>query len=153
MRPPKKLQKALQNIALQKEHTTMRMAEDKALLGVDYGARFCGLAFCPDGLCVFPLEVINTPELDQKVEALIEKKSIKIIILGLPNSPNQAENPLCKKIRQIAKKWQAKHRIPVVLQNETFSSRQTLSPEKSQRIDDLAAAKIIEFYLDAQNRT
>ena len=44
------------------------------LLGLDYGTKFCGLAFSPDGICVFPLEVVKTIDISSRIKTILTTK-------------------------------------------------------------------------------
>ena len=145
------------------------------LLGIDWGIKFCGFAFSPDGICVFPLEVVDQqpPEsrrqgespsgervspggecalghIEEKTKELINSKGIKKIIIGLPVSPNSQENQVCKDIRAFAEKLKQLVGLEIVFQNEKFSTKEglKLKTKKEKRADHLAAAKILEYYLE-----
>lgn len=142
-------QKTLRDLHLRNESqraTPLR----KPLLGVDYGAKFCGLAFSPDGSCVFALNVVPEKELEQEIKKYIHEKNISKIVIGFPIAPNNQENDVCKTIKQFAKKIQQRFNIPIDFQDEKFSTQEGLKfkTKKEKRADHLAAAKILEYYLE-----
>ncbi len=112
------------------------------ILALDYGEKFCGLAFSPDGVCALPLEVVKTPEIEKRIRDIVNKKSVQSMVIGLPLLPDGKENKLCGVIRQFAKKIE--DLAPVTFINERFSSKSVI-PQKTERIDDFAAVKILEF--------
>ncbi len=124
--------------------------KQKPLLGVDWGIRFCGLAFSPDGVCVFPLVVIEQSELEQTIKKIIKEKKVNKIIIGFPISPNSQENQVCKEIKKFANKLRDLFSLEIIFQNEKFSTKEglALKTKKEKRADHLAAAKILEYYLD-----
>jgi len=118
-------------------------------LALDYGTKFCGLAFSPDGICVVPLGVFPTEDIEVKIRSLATEKKIKHLILGLPLDAQSRENALCVVIRKLSNSFE-KEGFQTYLVNERFSSQQTLSADKNERIDDLAAAKILEYFLEGK---
>ncbi|MCF7905644.1 RuvX/YqgF family protein [Candidatus Gracilibacteria bacterium] len=111
------------------------------VLGVDFGKKFCGLAFSPDGMCIIPLEVVETSHIESRIQQILRAKKIQTIVFGLPILPDGRENSLCADIRQLAGKLQSLSRIEFV--NERFSSQTVVS--RAKRKDDLAAVRILEF--------
>lgn len=151
--PKKPDPKALLNLQAQHERLAQGGAGEKALLGVDYGEKFCGLAVAPDGQTVLPAAVVETSKLSSALESLVVTHKPEVIVFGLPVSSDGTENHICDQIRALVKTLTPKFKgLRVALINERFSSQKVLSPDKS-RIDDLAAMQILQFYLDslAQN--
>jgi len=141
--------KDLLNLQAQYERSDEICKIGKALLGVDYGEKFCGLAVAPDGSTVLPAAVVNTDKLETALKSLVEQYKPNVIVFGLPVSSDSTENHVCAQIRALVDQLKPKFKnIELTLINERFSSQRTLSPDKS-RIDDLAAMQILEFYLSA----
>ncbi len=140
--------KHLQDLQARHHHCKEKLVGEP-LLGVDYGSKFCGLAFSPDGICVFALSVMSTADLLSAMESVIAEKSIKKIVVGWPISPNNQENAVCKTIRQEVKKWE-RFGLPIVFQDEKYSTQEGLrfKTKKEKRADHLAAAKILEYFLE-----
>lgn len=142
--------KQLLNLAAQHERYEANTGGKKALLAIDYGEKFCGLAVAPDGVTVLPAAVVNTPQLEEALESLIEQYAAKTIVLGMPISSDGSENHICKLVRALAGQYKNRFAtLSIVLVNERFSSQAALSPDKN-RIDDLAAMQILEFYLNTK---
>ena len=90
--------------------------------------------------------VLKTDEnLQSSIKKIIEERSIKRLIFGLPLGQDGSTNPLCKVIKKIAAQLRADN-LSIDFINEKFSSQMTISSD-SDRIDDLAALQILEFYL------
>ncbi len=140
--------RTLQNLELHNQESAD--SKDANILALDYGEKFCGLAFSPDGVCAFPLEVVETEKMEERVKELLNKKHalgpdrrcVQKLVIGLPILPDGRENKLCGVIRTIAKKLEKS--VPIEFVNERFSSKSVL-PQKADRIDDLSAVKILEF--------
>ncbi|MCF7830929.1 Holliday junction resolvase RuvX [Candidatus Gracilibacteria bacterium] len=133
----------LQNLELQNKSVGKKIAQN--ILGLDFGQKFCGLAFSPDGVCVVPLEVVATTNILERIKEISEAKNIQKIVLGLPLEKDGTNNKWCEEILLFAKKLTKT--IPLEFVNERSSSQNIINTKK-ERIDDLAAAKILEFYLD-----
>ena len=125
------------------------------ILAIDYGEKFSGLAYSPDGICCLALKTVAADDLLNSLDQEILLKNPKIIVLGLPLSQDQQENHICAKIRKFEKKLNKLYpKIKTVLTNERFSSQNVIKSRKlkhkNQRIDDLAASQILSFYLSEQ---
>ena len=112
------------------------------VLGVDFGEKFCGLAFSPDGICIVPLEVVPTADIETAIRQVVRKKNIQTVIFGLPYLPDGKENRICPVIRKFSEKIKPLATVEFV--NERFSSK-TVHGKGAERIDDLAAIRILEF--------
>ncbi len=134
--------KILQN--LEQENQAVKQHVSQVVLALDYGEKFCGLAWTPDGIMVFPLGVFATEQITGEMQKIIQNKKVEKLILGLPISSDGGENEVCKKIRSFSKKFEGL--LPFEFINERFSSQKVITSDK-ERIDDLAAAQILEFYL------
>lgn len=68
----------------------------------------------------------------------------------MPISPNAQENQVCKDIRTFTDKLKKLFGLKIVFQNEKFSTKEglKLKTKKEKRADHLAAAKILEYYLE-----
>lgn len=140
--------KQLLNLQAQHERAINKVGATEALMSLDYGEKFCGVAIALDGQTVLPLAVVETSGLNEKLEHFINLHAVKRLIIGLPLSSDSSENHICEAIRDWSAKFSSQHSaLRVDLINERFSSQATISPDKS-RIDDLAAMQILQFYLD-----
>lgn len=143
----------LLNLAVQQERTS-KVAPIKAasVLALDYGEKFCGLAIAPDGVTVLPAAVVQTEKIDSALQSLLTDYQVKTLVIGLPLSSDGTENHICQQIRAFSADIASRHKnLDIELVNERFSSQAVLSPNKD-RIDDLAAMQILEFYLAQAKR-
>ncbi len=119
-------------------------------LGLDYGTKFCGLAFSPDGLTMVPLEVVPVAKIESKIGTIFSEKKIRTLIVGLPLSWDDKENEMSVRIQKLTKKLAKKY--PVIYINEWNSSQSVTTfrqnKSKNQRHDDFAAVNILEFLRD-----
>ncbi len=136
----------LQSLELQNKHSVLS-SENISLLSLDWGEKFCGLAWTPDGQVCLPLGTFPRTQIVNEITKFTQEKRAKKIIIGLPISGDGSENHICKSIRKFAKNSVS---LPIEWINERGSSQATLSPNKD-RIDDLAAVHILEQYLQKQS--
>ena len=136
----------LQSLELQNKHTRAASSQTP-LLALDWGEKFCGLAWTPDGQVCFPVGIFTQKEIETVITKFVQEKSIQKIIVGLPISGNGTENHICKSIREFVK-----HSIHIDVSwvNERGSSQATVTPRKG-RIDDLAALQILEQFLQKED--
>lgn len=135
----------LQSLELQNEHT-YETQKQNPLLALDWGEKFCGLAWTPDGQVCLPLGVFERTQIENMINKFAQEKGIRKIIVGLPISGDGTENHICNSIREFVKNF---INIDVEWSNERGSSQATISPN-NERIDDLAAVHILEQYLRKQ---
>ena len=140
-------------------------------LGVDYGQRRIGLALSDaSGTLARPWKTIDrTGNPAQVARGLAEivttleagDEAVATIVLGLPRRLNGESNDVTRLVAQVADHLRSLVAIPIVLQDERLSSREAESllaqREKDWRkrkdmIDAMAAAVILQDYLDAHGR-
>ncbi len=127
-------------------------AKISPILALDYGEKISGLAWSPDGVVVFPLKVVETKSrenLAKIVEKTYEEKNCQQLVIGLPISGDGTENEICHKIRNFAGFLGIKN---IAFVNERNSSQEVFFRGKKgekKRIDDLAAARILEYWLES----
>ncbi len=138
-------QKILKNLKLEHEHQE-KIELDTNVLGVDYGSKFTGIAFMGKGGGMIPLQVCKSDNtLVGVIKNYIKEKEIGILVMGLPLGQDGGLNPLCKEIQRFSKQFQS-NTVRVEFINEKYSSVLTYK-QKDERIDDLAALRILEFYI------
>lgn len=116
------------------------------ILAVDYGERFSGLAYSPDGIVALPLTAIDTKELSDQISLTIELKKIQQIVVGLPKMDNGQNTALTEIIQVFFK--ENHFGAPVEFINERGSTKFALKSTSSGRVDDIAAQQILTYYLD-----
>lgn len=130
------------------------------LLAVDYGRKFIGLATSDAlGLIATPLRVIRRRSRQEdfaRIAAAVYETDAVEIICGVPlpppgyTGPSQADT-----VRRWAGRLAAAVPVPVRLWDETLSSEEAADllaegvHRRRARIDDAAAAVMLQSYLDA----
>ncbi|MFA5784517.1 MAG: Holliday junction resolvase RuvX, partial [Phycisphaerae bacterium] len=91
----------------------------------------------------------------------ITAENIDAVVVGLPINMDDTEGLQAKKVRDFAAKLKAAINVPLHFQDERLSSftadeklkmHDLSRAGKKQRQDALAAAQILQDFLDAQNR-
>ncbi|GAB4570232.1 MAG: Holliday junction resolvase RuvX [Anaerolineae bacterium] len=130
------------------------------LLGVDYGTKVIGLATCDAlGLIASPYGLIQRKSRKEdfaRIARIVEELGIAEIICGVPlPPPHYTGRSLADTVRRWARRLAASVPVPVRLWDETLSSEEAeMLLEESggrsrERIDDAAAAVMLQSYLDA----
>lgn len=140
-------------------------------LGVDYGDRRIGLALSDaTGLLASPWKTMANDgnlraaaaRIGGEVRALVaESDSLTAVVLGLPMRLNGEANEQTPRVQALAELLRRDLDLPVVLQDERLTSREAdellSSRERDWRrrktqLDAMAAALILQDYLDHQPR-
>jgi len=127
-------------------------------LAIDYGLKRTGLAICDasETICS-PLTVLDsTKNLISKLAEIIAKENIEAIVIGLPLNMDDTEGSQARAVREFADRLRKIIDIPIHFQDERLSSfaadeklamSDFSTAEKKQRQDALAAADILETFL------
>ena len=129
-------------------------------LGIDYGdARFGIAATDPLGILAHPVETIEVSRQDpvERIAELVESRSIRQLVLGLPLNLDGEEGPAAAKVRAFAKKLSARlPDLPVEWIDESMTTvaaseklREAGRNAKKQKgiIDQAAAVEILERWM------
>jgi len=128
-------------------------------LAVDYGAKRTGLAICdPAETLASPLAVIEgQKDLPKKIAEVVEAENVEAIVLGLPLNMDDSAGPQAKLVFQFGEQLEKVLEVPVYFQDErlsSFSAAEKLASadfsrkKKKKRIDAIAAAEILEAFLE-----
>ena len=140
-------------------------------LGIDYGERRIGLALSdPTGLLASPWKKLDndanvsaaTLRLAIEVNALIaEPDGLDAIVIGLPLRLNGEDNDQTAPVRKLAALLADQVAVPITLQDERLTSHaadELLAQrvrdwrKRKQQLDAMAAALILQEFLDHQPR-
>jgi len=121
------------------------------LLAFDFGLKRIGVAV---GNTVLrqaqPLAVISEPTNDGKFAAitrLMAEWQPQQCVVGLPLHPDGAEHEMSVRCRRFANQLHGRFGVEVALVDERYSSA-VLNAQRGERIDDRAAAIILQQYFD-----
>ena len=122
-------------------------------LGIDYGARWIGIAVSDDeGAIAFPktnIEARTDTVRIREIKKIIKIENIGCIVVGLPIHMNGREGLSAARTRAFASKIQKSFGLPIFFENELLTSRIATHAHGSHaRVDAQAAALILQSYLD-----
>jgi putative Holliday junction resolvase len=140
-------------------------------VGVDYGERRIGLARSDaTGLLASPWKVVSNTSNTRSAAARVadeiralahEEGTLATIVVGLPRRLNGQPNDQTVRVRQFASLLQGLIDVPVTLQDERLTSHEADAllarrerdwRRRRTRVDAMAAALILQDYLDSQPR-
>jgi putative Holliday junction resolvase len=117
-------------------------------LGIDYGEKRIGLALSdPEGCLAFPHDTVGNIG---DVVAAAKREGVGKIVVGLPISFGGGESHQAEQIRQFAAELESRVELPIVFENEVFTSKIAEKMSPSEKADASAAALILQSYLDRQ---
>jgi len=132
-------------------------------LAIDYGTRHTGLAICDlMETIVSPLTVIQgQKELPEKIADIVKKENVEAIVLGMPLNMDGSEGAQAKLVLKFAKQLKEHLDIPIHYQDERLSSfgaenklacaEFSRGKKRKKRIDAIAAAEILETFLEQKS--
>ncbi len=131
-------------------------------LAIDYGEKRTGLAICDAGeMIASPLAVVSgQPELIPRILAVIKSENVEAIVIGLPLNMDNTEGPQVKRVKSFAARLKEHIDIPIHFYDErlsSFEAEKKLSgvdltrKGKKKRLDAVAAAAILQSFLDEKN--
>jgi putative Holliday junction resolvase len=140
-------------------------------LGIDYGERRIGLALSDaTGLLASPWKTIandanvgaSAQRLTIEVNALAaEEDGLAVIVVGLPRRLSGEPNDQTARVQKLAHLLAAAVSVPIALQDERLTShaademlaeRERDWRKRKQQVDAMAAALILQDYLDSRGR-
>jgi putative Holliday junction resolvase len=128
------------------------------ILGIDYGLVNTGIAICDSGV-VSPLTIVNSKNfnhLQSTLSSMVVKYKVNKIVIGLPLSADNSENPQTLKVRQFVNNLKKYIKIPIFYVNEYGSTQEflsngvvnSISRKRAKNNDKYSAALIIEYFLE-----
>lgn len=134
------------------------------VLAIDVGEKRIGIALSDVlGWLATPLTVITYKKLEDglaAVEELVRTHQVEQVIVGYPRSLNGTIGPQAKRVDKFVARLRACLQVPVILWDERLSTahaerlvHETGRSVQRERIDALAAAVILQSYLDAKRAT
>ncbi|MES2048206.1 MAG: Holliday junction resolvase RuvX [Pseudomonadota bacterium] len=121
------------------------------LLAFDFGLKRIGVAV---GNTITrqaqALDIITAATNDGKfieISKLIASWQPVVCIVGLPMHPDGADNEMTQRCRRFANQLIGRFDVPTILVDERYSSA-VLNSKRGERIDDQAAALILQQYFD-----
>ena len=133
------------------------------ILGVDYGSKRVGLAISDGiGLTARPLATVGRRELASTLRALADEFEIAEVVVGLPTSLSGNEGPSAAAARELADEIAEILGVDPSFVDEKFTTKLAESSlleagmkrrDRKETVDRVAAAIILQTYLDNRRRT
>jgi putative transcription antitermination factor YqgF len=133
------------------------------LLGVDAGRRRIGLAVSDvTGLIATPLKTVVVRNQREAADAVLREADLQAvdgIVIGLPITERGEEGEEARRVRDFAAHLSRLSRLPIYLWDERYSTLEAdkilramgiPSPKRRPRLDAVAAAVILQSYLNAR---
>ena len=135
-------------------------------LGLDIGDRRIGVALCDaEGILASPLTIINREDETADIKAIIDiinRYEVKQVIVGLPRSMDGSLGMQARKVKDFTQKLCGYIEVPLEFRDERLSTvsakrlmreASTKKTKKKTRDDAIAAALILQGYLDETHQT
>lgn len=124
----------------------------ETIFAFDFGLQRIGVAMGNTLLrTAQPVTVIQAPDNATRfgaIEALLKEWAPARLVVGLPMHPDGTEHEMTARCRKFANQLNGRFNLPVELVDERFSSA-VISAKRGERIDDRAAAIILQQYFDS----
>lgn len=135
-------------------------------LGIDYGSKRVGLSLSDEnGMMAFPYKIIkNDLELIDTVHNICGQEEISAIVLGESTDLSGKPNKIMGSIEEFKRNLEAELDLPIYFEKEFMTSIFARGNEgkkvddarkdkkiENKKIDDSAAALILQRYLDRKN--
>ena len=136
-------------------------------IGLDLGSVTCGVSRSDTGFIAGPVKTIRFKRddyddaIDRILELLKEEKP-NLVVMGYPLLENDDEGPRARLSREVGEIIEEESGIKVVLQDERSTTKDSeefliasgVSRKKRKKvIDQQAAVRILQYYLDKQKNT
>jgi putative Holliday junction resolvase len=132
-------------------------------LGVDYGTKRIGLAISDAlGLTARPLRVVPRKDFESVLSSLGDEYAIAEVVIGMPTALGGHEGDSARGARELGDAIAELLDVPVRYIDERFTSRIADSAllesgmkrrVRRETVDKVAAAIILQTYLDSRNGT
>lgn len=128
-------------------------------LAIDYGNKRTGLAICDASETITsPLTVLDSQkDLLEKIADIVKTENAGAVVVGLPLNMTGTESAQTKLTRKFVKLLEDRLSVPIHLQDERLSSfgaeeklaaAELTRNKRKKRIDAVAAAEILEAFLE-----
>ena len=128
------------------------------ILGVDYGDKRVGLAVTDGaGLMAHPLKVVPRATAFREIAAVVKEYEVTLIVVGMPLNNKDEVAFKAKQVLKWIEELKPAVKVPIETHDERFSTsnaKDTLlehdvsRKKRGEIIDKLAAANILQSYLD-----
>ncbi len=128
------------------------------VLGIDYGEKRVGIALSdPMQIIATPSRIIKHEDDDnvvvEQILNILKAEKVSKIVVGLPLNMNGSHGFQAERVEQFVLRLKQETSLPIFFEDERESSKKVKEAmkavkSKDERIDDRAAAIILQNYLD-----
>lgn len=132
------------------------------VIALDHGSKRVGIAIGdPLGVIAQPLEFIPAEPLDAfftRLKLILTEKEVGQIIVGMPRNMDGSYGPAAEKVRTFVEQLKEQVTLPIRLWDERLTTAQAQRvllegnvrrKDRKQRVDKMAAAILLQSYLDS----
>ncbi len=123
-------------------------------LGIDYGTKRVGVAVSDDGgTMAFPYAILeNVKGLVGEIKTICAHEDVEAIVIGESMDYKGKPNLVKKEVDRFIAELRLVLNIPIIEEREFLSTQQArFYQTKRKRVDDSAAAIILQSYFDRKN--
>ena len=133
------------------------------ILALDHGTRRIGVAVSDEmKMIASPMEYIPAEPMDKVIERLqqlVREKEVELILIGMPRNMDGTYGPATDKVKEFiaalqphittpVKTWD--ERLTSVMANRTLLQGNVRRDKRKQTVDKMAAAILLQSYLDSR---
>lgn len=140
---------------------------EQRILGIDYGTRRVGMALSdPLGIIAQPINALKqSSNLIDDLQSTIEKENVNLIVVGLPLNLKGEEAKTAQEVQKFILQLRAELSIEIETWDERFTTtiaqktmiamgiKKKERQQKNGRIDSMAAAVMLQNYLDSKKNS
>ena len=112
-------------------------------IAVDWGTIRVGLAYSPDGECIFSAGICAPDQALAEIKRLIAQHDLTCVVVGLPLTANEQSTEWAEEVKSITEQWELP--IPIHYVSE-WRTTQAVKTDSKSNIDDLAARQILQRF-------
>ena len=131
-------------------------------LAIDYGSKRTGLAICDFAeIIASPLTILDSRKnLLEKIADVAAEENVDAVIVGLPLNMDGSAGSQAQLVRKFADQLKSRLQNPIHFQDErlsSFAAEEKLAAieykgkKKAKRLDAIAAAEILQAFLEEKN--
>lgn len=123
-------------------------------LGIDYGTKRVGVAISDEGGTIaFPYTILeNKKGLLGEIKTICSHEAVETIVIGESVDYKGKPNLVMKEVDKFVVELKKAVSVPIISEREFLSTQQArFYQTKRKRVDDSAAAIILQSYLDKKN--
>ena len=132
------------------------------ILAIDHGLKRIGIALSDElKMIAQPLEFVPAEpfaDLVARLTDLVQEKEVEVILVGMPRNMNGSYGPAAVKVEEFVASLKSALPVPIKTWDERLTSAQAnrilisgnvRRDKRKQKVDKLAAAILLQSYLDS----